>query len=50
MQMFTKATKDFFVAVLIAISVTSTGIVFAETVANSLGYTHNPINQVKDAK
>lgn len=48
--MFTKTAKDSFIATLIAMSVVSVGVVFAETFANSLGYTHNPINQIKDVE
>jgi hypothetical protein len=48
MPMFTKATRDLFMAILIALSVASVGIVFAESVANSLGYTYNPFSQVQE--
>jgi hypothetical protein len=46
--MFTKSTRELFMAILVALSVASIGIVFAETVANSLGYTYNPFSQVQE--
>ena len=46
--MFTKSLKDSFIAVLIALSFAATGIVFAETFVNSLGYTYNPFSQVEE--
>jgi hypothetical protein len=46
--MFTKATKDLFTAILIALSVGSAGIVFAEAVANSINHTYNPFSQVQE--
>lgn len=33
---------------LIALSVCFTGIVFAEAVANQIGYTYNPFNQAQE--
>ena len=46
--MFSKTAKDSFIAVLIAASFAATGIVFAETVANSLNHTYNPFSQVQE--
>jgi hypothetical protein len=48
MPMFTKATRDLFMAILIALSVASIGIVFAETVANSINHTYNPFSQAQE--
>jgi hypothetical protein len=48
MQMFTKPTRELFMAILIALSVGSAGIVFAEAVANSINYTYNPFSQAKE--
>ena len=46
--MFTKAFKECFITVLIALSFAATGIVFAEAVANQIGYTYNPFSQVEE--
>ena len=46
--MFTKATRDLFMAILVALSVASIGIVFAETVANTINHTYNPFSQVQE--
>ena len=46
--MFSEAFKEWSIAVLIALSVGFTGIVFAETVANQIGYTYNPFSQVQE--
>lgn len=46
--MFSKKFKDCCTAILIAASFAATGIVFAEVVANKIGYTYNPLSQVKD--
>ena len=46
--MFTKAFKECFITVLIALSFAATGIVFSEAVANSLNHTYNPFSQVEE--
>lgn len=46
--MFSKSIQDSLLAVLIALSVGFTGIVFAEAVANSLNHTYNPFSQVQE--
>ena len=46
--MFTKKNEEFLLTILIALSFAATGIVFAETFVNSLGYTHNPFSQVQE--
>jgi len=46
--MFTKSTRDLFMAIFIALSVASAGIVFAETVANSINHTYNPFSQAQE--
>ena len=48
MLMFSKAFKECSIAALIALSVGFTGIVFAEWVANQIGYTYNPFSQVQE--
>ena len=48
MHMFSKAFKECSIAALIALSVGFTGIVFAEWVANQIGYTYNPFSQVQE--
>jgi hypothetical protein len=46
--MFTKKNEELLLTILIALSFAATGIVFAETFVNSLGYTHNPFSQVEE--
>ena len=46
--MFSKSIQDSLLAALIALSVGFTGIVFAEWVANQIGYTYNPFSQVQE--
>ena len=46
--MFSKAFKECSIVVLIALSVGFAGIVFAEAVANQIGYTYNPFSQVQE--
>lgn len=48
--MFSKKSQDFLLAILIALSVGFAGIVFAEAVANQIGYTYNPFSQVEETE
>ena len=46
--MFSKAFKECSITILIALSVGFAGVVFAEAVANQIGYTYNPFSQVQE--
>ena len=48
--MFSEAFKEWSIAVLIALSVGFAGVVFAEAVANQIGYTYNPFSQEETEK